>query len=216
MKKVLFLFVFIVFIGFKGIAQHSQGSISVGGTFNLQFRTDKEENNNSTETGPKYTDFTLLPSAEYFIADDLSLGLGIGYTVSREKQENYSVYNEYIHSERMFILNPYARKYWGLGDRVSIFGQASLAFGFGKNIYEYKYNNATTTYKYDASRFSLGISPGVQLMVSDRIALEAVFGFVGYTRESEDTGTNSSTSSESVIFNVNPAAIQFGIRYSLK
>jgi hypothetical protein len=203
------------FIGFKGIAQHSQGNISVGGTFNLQFTTNKTESSNNSQTTSKVTSFTLLPSAEYFIANDLSLGLGIGYTLSRTKDETHSTY-EYIYTERRFILNPYVRKYWGLGDRASIFAQASLTYGFGKDIEDYKYSNTTTTYKYDASQFSLGISPGVQLQVSGSIALEAAFGFVGYTHESVDTGSNSSASAGSVIFNLDPSTLQFGIRYTLK
>jgi len=214
MKKVLFSLILISAIGFKGLAQHEQGNISVGGTFNLSFATDKNESGNVTKKGPKTTDFTLLPSLEYFIGNDMSLGLGIGYTVSTEKDNPDVSYHSY--SERMFVLNPYFRKYWSLGNKASIFGQASLLYGFGKDVIKYEYTNATTEYKYDISKFSLGIRPGFQFMASDHLALEASFGFVGYENYSRDTGTENNTSSDAFTFNFDLTTIQFGIRYYIK
>jgi hypothetical protein len=221
MKKLVLSMIVVSLVCFKSIGQHSQGSLSVGGTFNLSSSKTTYEYNNSSTDGPKTTNFKIVPSVEYFMSDKFSVGLGIGFTTSRTKEENVTIsgvsYDKYLEATPRFVFNPYVRMYFPLGDRVSIFGQGFISLATGKDRYEYTDNNRTDTYKYNASDFSIGVTPGIQFMVSQKIALEATFGFVGYKSSSYDTGDKSSTKTGGFGLNLDPSSfLNFGFRYFIK
>jgi hypothetical protein len=221
MKKLVLSMIIVSLVCFKSIGQHSQGSISVGGTFMLSSSKETNENNNTSTDGPKTINFKIVPSVEYFMSDKFSVGLGLGFSTQRVKRNNYPegsiVYDEYVVSHPRFVLNPFARMYFPLGDRVNLFGEGFINFETGKDKYEYTDNNRTDTYKFKASDFSIGITPGIQFMVSQKIALEATFGFVGYQSSYNEWGTNSSTKNGGFGLNLDPSSfLNFGFRYFIK
>lgn len=210
MKRIFFCFIVLAAICTGTMAQ-SQGSISVGGEFYLWFQNPKTVSNGQTTDGTKTTSFTLLPSAEYFVAEDVSLGLGIGYDMTRYKQTNGD-----IERDGKFYIMPYARKYFKMGDKLDIFGEANLSLGLGNDVFETKAGNSTITTKYASTSFSIGISPGLSYHLSDKVALESTFGFFGYSGTSVETGSNTKSKTNNFGLQLNSSTITFGVRFFLR
>jgi len=118
-----------------------------------------------TKDGDKKTlSFGLAPEFGYFISDRFAVGLGAGF--------NYFSYKEGDNDSEGTIIwgvNPYARFYPVKIDRFGMY----LQLGF--NYYSSKREGHDAT-----DRFSVGITPGISYYVSDRVAIHATFGFLGY------------------------------------
>jgi hypothetical protein len=209
------LFYLIVFGFFYSNAfAQSPGSISVGGEFNLWFTSPKTVNNNQTVDGTKTTQFTLLPSFEYFVNEQLSIGLGIGYNVTRNKNVNGNTTT--TTKWGTFYFQPYARKYFKLGDHLDLFGEAGVSLGFGNNVNETSNGTTTLSTKYAYSSYSIGINPGISFHVSDKVALETSFGFLGYQGSSTEVAANQKNKTNDFGVQLNTSTLTFGIRYFIK
>jgi hypothetical protein len=59
-----------------------------------------------------------------------------------------------------------------------------------------------------------GVSPGISIYVSKRVALEANYGFIGYTMnnsKTETAGIETTSSQGSFGLNLNPSTLKFGV-----
>lgn len=213
MKRFLIVLFVISLLPLTGFTQPSQGSIAIGGNFNLQFRTIKNTANNNTVEGPKYSYFNLTPSVEYFLTQNISVGLGLGYAFSKVSDIPPN-FNEEIKSSMINIV-PFSRIYIEMGEKVNVFGQASLGIGFGKQKDETTVGNLTTTNKTDYFEFELGIRPGFQYSLSSKLAIEATFGFIGYQSSSSEMN-NVENTDNSFQLNLSSSTLTFGIKYFLK
>ena len=73
-------------------AQMTQGSWVVGGSTNLGFNninTKSKVDNKTIDDGDKYSTFNLTPSMGYFVANNLAVGLDLGFVSITEKYEDY-------------------------------------------------------------------------------------------------------------------------------
>jgi len=218
MKKIVFCLIAVGIFSFNSFAQFSQGSVSVGGAFNLWFQNPKTEYANQTVDGPKTTHFTLLPSVEYFLTENVSLGLGIGYDVTRSKSADLpNNVVEQINKTGTFFFDPYARMYFKVGDKFSFFGQGEISLGFGGITDETKYtNNTSVSTKNSFSTVLVGIRPGISFLVSEKVALETSFGFLGYQGTSQENGANQKNKSSNYGLMLNSSTLNFGIRFFIK
>lgn len=217
MKKVLFPLIFICLVSFNIFAQNKQGSLAIGGTLNLDLGSQKDKNANVTTDGPKTTGFTLIPSAEYFISDKFSAGIGIGYDSYRRKDVNGN--NTTITSTGAPVIKPFVRMYFPMGEKVSIFAQGSIYLEPGKTTTKTTIANVTTSASNNDFTLRIGVTPGLSVSLSDKIALEATFGFIGYDHNSQENGPNNSTTTNHVVFAIDPATFvdnfTFGIKFFL-
>lgn len=211
MKKVLFPLLFTCLISTNILAQNKQGSLAIGGTLSLVVENEKDKNNNITVDGPKTTNFKIIPTAEYFISDKFSIGLGIGYDNEKTKTVNGNVTTTTNHGWP--VIQPFARMYFPLGEKVSFFGQASVDIEPGKVKTEVKAGNTTTTTSNNDFWIQAGITPGLSLNLSDKVAIDATFGFIGYRHEKVENGANSSTTYNSAIFTVDPSTLFLGVKF---
>ncbi len=216
MKRIVILM--LIAVGpLKVFSQISSGSLVVGGAFSLSLSKDKTEEGSNTEDGPSRTNFSLIPDVEYFLADNLSVGIGIGYTLNKSKTEN-SI-SETISKNGMFTISPYLKKYFSLGDRAYFYGQAQASLGFGKTTIETKSGSTTVTTERNSSMFSIGVIPGFRYDISDKVGLEAGIGFLGFTQDvdkSKNGNTNRRDITNTFSFRFVPNSLSLGIRYTIK
>jgi hypothetical protein len=217
MKKVLFPLIFICLVSTSIIAQNKQGSLAIGGTFNLDLGSEKDKNNNVTTDGPKTTGFTFIPSAEYFISDKFSAGIGIGYDSYRTKE--VGVNTTTITTTGAPVIKPFARMYFSMGEKVSIFAEGSIYLEPGKSTVKTTTGNVTTSTSNNDFTLRIGITPGLSVSLSDKIALDATFGFIGYKYTNQELGANNSQKNSHVVFAIDPASfvdnITFGVKFFL-
>lgn len=216
MKRNLVILLIIAAIPFKAFSQLSQSSIVIGGSFGFSVEKEKTKVGSNTNDGPTSSTFTILPDVEYFIGDNLSVGLGIGYNFNKSTEEDGNI--ETTYKTGVFYFSPYLKKYFTLGDKAYIFGKAQLGMGFGTYTTEVKMNNVTTSTDSDFSSLNIGITPGFRFDVTERIGLEAGIGFVGYTGETYKSGSGNNERKDTrnkMSFEFNPSYLTFGIRYTL-
>jgi len=132
----------------------------------------------------------LAPEFGYFISDRFAVGLGVGFNYISKKQEGHDSNNAIV-----WGVNPYARYYPVKVDRFGLYLQLGL------NYLSVKWEGS------DAKDVgSVGLTPGISYYVSDRVAIHATFGFLGYSHFGK---------TDAFGFNLDGNTIMFGLTFGL-
>jgi len=203
MKKLILLFFSLLSVNFLS-AQLSQGNQQAGGVFLLSLGS---ENGGDIAT----TSFILIPSYAYFLQDNLAIGAGAGFSISRRDNENTNTENNRF----SFILNPFVRYHLPINDNFFLFGQADLMIAPGNTRNEQRIGNTTVLNEAATFDFRIGLIPGVLWMVGENFGLEAGIGFVGYQSKSRkpDEADNWNSEERSFEIRIDPRNVNFGLRY---
>ena len=152
----------------------------------------------STDNGASETKSnTIVPVVGYFVAPTTTVGLGIG-VVNSETTSNLS--GATTAESSTLIIQPLVRKYWGIGGKFFLFGQASLPLTFGED----KLSSDKT------SSVGLDIAPGIDCVINKWLTFETSFSLVNITSTSRNPNVGDSTSDFS--FNANPFDLNPGSR----
>ncbi|MBT32561.1 MAG: hypothetical protein CMO01_23100, partial [Thalassobius sp.] len=119
-------------------------------------------------------EISIIPNLGFFIKDNTSLGLGIGYKNSFESYEYNS--RKFDRESNLVEVKVFARFHKPVTESFYLFIQPMVktSFGVGKNIDEDKEN---------ILGLGVGVTPGIVYMLSKKVGLEASFGFIGYDQE---------------------------------
>ncbi len=193
MKKILFLFIFSTFTVAISIAQMEKGRIMTGMASslnrenfdsdfaNLSFSGSKSVSPSGDETeGTKTTGFNLIPSAGYFIIDNLAAGLNL--LVSYNKYDlggSLEQKNTHLHLSAV----PFVRYYYPVG-KICPFAEVSAGIGTSMQ-------KSVTTHgenKYTWAVTSFGGGAGVALPVGSRVTFDIMAGYswICYKREVQE------------------------------
>lgn len=209
----------------------------VEGGFNFTQSKTETLDGSIKETGPKETSFTLSPALGYFITNNLSAGILFAYSSDKTEDINDEFsfqdgstlpYSEELSSSSIAV-GPYVRYYLMPFERSGIFLEASFLYGFGDGSDEVildsplqispteTITNFETT--QDFTFISTGISPGLIFYLTPKMALQASFGFLGFTNLNQETfdSLSDETLEETVSefdFSFNASTISFGLAFS--
>ncbi len=136
----------------------------------------------STAADGKIKNYSILPVVGTFVAPTTALGIGVGYLGSK----NETLANV-VNKDQTFIVQPLARKYWGLSDNFLIFAQAAVPLTFGKTTVE----NDAGKVETKVNGYGLQLSPGVDYFFTSHFSMEASFGLVGWTAVKPKDGETS-------------------------
>ncbi|PKB42935.1 outer membrane protein with beta-barrel domain [Cellulophaga sp. RHA19] len=183
MKKLL-LITFLAIYG-TSVAQENEikrvipkDTWSIGGGLNIgSSRTENFQVNQDDNTYSKGFSFGFTPKIGYTIANDLTVGLGIGMDYAKS-EENYND-EESTNKSLGYIINPFIRKNFGAGKNLSLFLQAEGRY----SLYERKDSNSDS-YEDPQKKIFIGLRPGLNYFLSNKIALEATIGSLGYNYSS--------------------------------
>jgi len=193
MKNLLLSLVALFVLGLTNVnAQGFQGKWFVMGQAGYGTASDGDISN-----------YSVLPVVGTFVAPTTVLGLGVGYLGSTDK----TVANIKT-TEGAFIVQPLARKYWGMTDNFFLFGQASVPMQFGKTTIETGGVKADSKY----SSFGIAIAPGVDYFLSSHFSIEASFGLINWTSFKPKDGDSTNDFS----IGVNSGfldGMKFGLKY---
>lgn len=202
MKKSQLLLLFIA-IPFAIYGQHNQGSFLIEGGINFIQSNTETIDGSITEKGPKESAFTFSPSLGYFITKNIAAGVGFSYSSERTEdiQGSFSGngqtydYTEELSSSTLAI-GPFVRYYLLPFERSGLFLEASFFYGFGDGSDEVSMKNpipvspteSVSNFEttQDITFISTGLTPGLIFYITPKMALQASFGFLGYSNVNQE------------------------------
>ncbi|RLZ12046.1 porin family protein [Faecalibacter macacae] len=154
----------------------------------------------STNEGDSQS-YSILPAVGNFVTSDIAIGAAVGYVGSKSGESQNQIKNN------LFIIQPFARKYWSISNNFHIFGQAAIPVGFGNNKYEVY--NYTEKIKY--TTYGIEVAPGFDYFFSPNWSLEATFGLLGWNAVKPEEGDAVNTFN----FGINSGLID-GVKVGIK
>jgi len=182
MKKLLLSLVAVSALAFTTQAQTEKGKIMLGG--NVGFSSSKVETANKSDFS-----FSVVPSAAYFISDNIAIGTGVGYTYNKEVSD--------LNLNQAFKVAPFGRYYVGLSDQFKFFGQLSVPMSFGNDkVLDADGNTGAKT--ATTTNIGVNIAPGFAFFPTKKIGIEFSVNGLGYNNlsaKNETTGNKITTNS---------------------
>ena len=177
-------------------AQTEKGKFILGGT--IGYSSNKSEGSTSSQ---KETNLDLLPSAGYFVRENLALGLGIGYSRSirdvnykSEPSVHYAYYNR-KDITNYFAISPFIRHYVNLSEKFKYFSQFSVPMKWGNIRSEDGANNPAADVipdsKSKTTSISLAIEPGFAYFPTKKIGIQLTVGRLSYVWDKTEDKANS-------------------------
>ncbi|SFQ31339.1 hypothetical protein SAMN04515668_1848 [Hymenobacter arizonensis] len=193
------------------------GTISLGGGIGYNSSTDKSSSNNGTNsTNTKSSQFNFRPTVGYFIAENLELGLELGYASNRRSVSSTPgpvVAQPQLKPATNLNVGPYVRYYKMLSDQFGVTG--ALGGGFqNSRSYGYDYTGANTleVLEYKGDGFYANLTPAIVFFPIPKFAMSASLGSLGYSRVSYDFPKGSSNPAPS---NYENTSSGFGANFGL-
>lgn len=198
MKKTMVTLIFCLFTVFA-IAQTTQGTISLGGALGFSSSTYQ----NTGGEGKTNTVF-IAPSAGYFLADGMELGLNVAFSKASDEFDG-----DDAGSTTETALGPYFKYYMFTANEDFAFTlNASLLFGFSKDAPP----SDVDADDVKGKSLQFAISPGFSYFFTDKIGLD--FQLQGLTFRKEDPNTDADDDEESTfIFGVASFSPSLGFKF---
>lgn len=210
MKKVLLSAVALLAFGFANAQEEkstnggfSKGDMFVSGSVGIK----------STKIGDfKTSEFTLAPSFNYFVTENISVGAKVGYTSAKDMVLS-SFGGEDLPYEAPVDYNTLTfgamgRYYFTPANQFSLFGQLGMDFGVS-TIDEF--DGVSIDEDNKVNTFSLAAGLGMNYFVSSNFSLEAGVGVIGYNTSKPDYSGAESTNTFS--FGGDWTNVTFGVNY---
>ena len=166
----------------------SAGTIAVGGNIGYSSSTLKEEFKTSSgsiiSTENTLNQFLVSPSAGYFFADNLALGLSVGYTASSFKSSVTgpgTTSPNALDARTTFNVGPYVQYYKLLSEQFGLVG--TLGAGYQSSFTPFTIGPSTVG-DTKGSGFYAGLTPGVIFFPIPKFGISASVGGLGYDRMS--------------------------------
>ena len=183
-------------------AQIAKGTTYVSGVVGY---SSVDNNNNDN----KVDNFAVVPTVGYFVAPNLAVGLGVGYASTTDKTTFEGGYDKETLSA--FVVEPFVRKYWTLGDKLYFFGQLSVPMEFGNEKGEEKVGSTTVSDKVKYNSFGVSVKPGLDYFLNKNWTIEATIGEFGYNTSKYDV--DGAKNVNSFNFGLNLANVGIGVKY---
>lgn len=203
----------------KSIYLLPKGSFLISPTFNLS----QENGTNNTILGVKIDEqykltYSIRSNAAYFITDDFSIGLQVGYT---NDQSEITYFPNGIETtlkkySNLVSLYPNIRNYFGKGIFKG-FAQTNLGVAFGKGLERSYSDDDDAKTESNQYIFTLAVQPGVAVFVANFVSVELSINLIGLTSKFESStyndGTESKYNSNNVDFDINIFSLNIGIGF---
>lgn len=208
MKKLQLLLLSFV-VATMAFAQHAKGDIYLGGNLNFGVGSSNTKVGNTKNEGPKTFNLGIQPKVGYFISDKFSVGVDLGFSTRNTKIDNLGTTTTY--SNMAFGGGIFARYYVMPVEKFGFFFEANAGAMAGSSKTKI---GAIKTDGPNTLEINAGITPGIVVYVSNRVALEANYGFLGYTSSTstDKSGPQDIKDNQGDFgLNINPSTFKFGV-----
>ncbi|PJJ48407.1 hypothetical protein [Hymenobacter chitinivorans] len=192
------------------------GTVSLGGS--VGYSRDKSTtsgtyNNQTYSTETTSSQFHFTPSVGYFFADNLAIGLSLGYSSYREPYSTYTPAPGVVRAEldptTVVRVGPYVQYYKMFTEQFGVVG--TLAGGFQKaKTYDYV-NNGTLISEQKGSGLYAGLTPSIVFFPIPKLGLSASIGGLGYESMDFDYPTNAGNAPSGYENKTNTLGANFGL-----
>ncbi|RKR12861.1 outer membrane protein with beta-barrel domain [Maribacter vaceletii] len=216
MKKVFFFASFFTVLFLTAQVENEnfkieKGSKYLGGSISFNFsNSENNSSNGSVESNNTYLGFA--PKLGYAVKDNFIVGLGITSIYSKNNLD-YPALNssESENTSTSIGVLPFIRGYKSLGSRLAIYLQAEI--NYSKNWRNNKTSNSPE-YKSDGRSVFIGFRPGISFLISNKLALEAGIGSLGYSSsKTEEENQFNENKNDSFNFSLSSSDLLFGLAY---
>ncbi len=134
--------------------------------------------------------FSLHPYVAYFLRNNISLGLKLGYSSSRgsidsvnldiDDDMNFSLH-DIMYRSKIYSVAVAFRQYFGItrNGRFGVFNEVDLGFSSGHTDFTRPYNNELKNTHTDVGKLELGFMPGVNIFIIENISFNLSLGVFG-------------------------------------
>ncbi len=195
-----------------------KGITNLGGNFN--FSTNNQDFSSETSQNIiKNSIFGIQPRFGYFVANNVEIGIGLGYTqVTQNNLQQRQPVTENENTQSAFAIIPYVRGYKSINKNLLLFLQGEIAYS---TIQSELQDNGRIISTGSGNEFRIGIKPGITYFISKRMALEASLGGLTYgsstqdfeNRNDDNTFNQFDSSTNSFNFSINPSDFLFGLSF---
>lgn len=151
----------------------------------------------------KSDNFNVSPLIGYFITPTIAVGGQIGYEygkVTTPISTPFGTFDSEVKTNT-FVIQPLARKYWGIGEKVYFFGQLDVPVKLG--------NTKVGDSKSNFVDWGVNLRPGFDLFLTKNWSVETTVGRFGYGTHNPDGVKHDDNSAFGLNFN----DVNFGIKY---
>ncbi|MBN1159142.1 MAG: hypothetical protein JXA61_07155 [Bacteroidales bacterium] len=202
--------IIMLLLGGKMLAQPASGKLFLGGNISVYSMKDKSRIDATTQDNEITTMISILPGAGYFPGDRLAVGAYLGVNAEITKYPEPMVGDPEKYTGLLYIVNPFLR-YYLISGQGGIFAEASFKSSFGNA----KIHFTGGSFEYTVTQFSAGIIPGVYYYLTERLALEAKIGWMGFEIETLTDEDDNKNIISSFGFDIYPSNISLGVTITL-
>lgn len=173
---------------------------------------------------------SVRPYFSYFIRNNLSVGMRLGYTsgkahvgsfkVDIDDDMNFNLHDIAYNSES-YSAAVTLRQYYGITrrGRFGIFNEVDLSVGSGNSDFVRPYNGVLKSTHTKTVEGSLNFSPGVSVFVMEKVCFNLSFGVFGFNirhdKQTEDGVPMGERTTSGANFRFNIFNINFGLAVTL-
>ena len=189
------------------------GTISLGGGIGYNRHSEKNEiliGSTPSTAESVSSQFQLSPSVGYFIANNLAIGLNLGYTASKNKYSSaITGINKSLDPNTTLRVGPYVQYYKMLSDQFGLLG--TLGAGYQHGVMN-GYVTRNVTYQTKTNGYYASLMPGLIFFPIPKLGISASIGSLAYDRTTEKPTTGEPVVSNfGASFGLNQ--LQFGGTY---
>lgn len=140
--------------------------------------------------------FSLNPYVAYFLRNNLSLGLKLGYSASKGSIDSFKIdidedmnfdLHDISYTSKSYSAAIALRQYFGIArqGRFGVFNEVDLLIGSGSSDFTRPYDGQPKTTHTDISKLELNFMPGVSVFIIKSVAFNLSFGVFGFHMRSE-------------------------------
>lgn len=145
--------------------------------------------------------YSIRPSVQYFIKNNLAVGLRLAYTKGHAGVDSFGVdvgddmsfnLKDVSYDSESYTAAATLRKYFGIGPsgRFAIFNEIELAFSSGNSDFTRPFAGELKTTHATNMTAALNFSPGVSVLVMKNVGFNVSFGVFGFKLRSEKQFVN--------------------------
>lgn len=190
---------FLMMVALAVTTLSANAQVYIGG--GVSFHSTKPQSYEGVDVDTK-TSVAILPEIGYKLEDNLSIGIGLGYSHTKNGYTKYDA----------FSIEPYIRYTFAKWNNVSFFGEGGFGYEHTKNAVEKENGNTKVETSTKENTWYIGVRPGIAVDITDNFTFLTKIGWLGY--QSSKLDVDKAKASSDFGLDLSGENIQFSLVYN--